>query len=253
VSGLRSAATFLTRVPVGGGTPSPTDLERSVRWFPVVGAAIGLTVAGAYAAALVLLPHIPAASVAIGLGMLLTGALHEDGLADTFDALGAGNRDDALRIMKDPTHGTYGVAAIAVSVVLRVGALGSIDPWAAAAVLPAAHALSRSATVVLMTTMRPASADGLGAAYADRVDRGTAAAAIGAGALVGTATIGAWVAAAAILSGFAVAATGIAAARRFGGITGDVLGAAQQMAEVNLLVLGAAVVAGGWPSLVWWR
>jgi adenosylcobinamide-GDP ribazoletransferase len=225
-----------------------------MRWFPVVGAAIGLAVAGAYAAALVPLPHIPAASVAIGLGMLLTGALHEDGLADTFDALGARSRDDALRILKDPAHGTYGVAAISVSVVLRVGALGSIDPWAAAAVLPAAHALSRSATVGLLATVRPASAGGLGRSYADRVDRGTAAAAIGAGVLVGVVTIGPWVGPASILSGSSAAVAGALAARRFGGITGDVLGAAQQTAEAAILLLGAAlgdVVSTDWPPLAW--
>src|SRR5205823_10740767 len=126
-------------------------------WFPVVGALLGLGAAGVYAGTRLVLPSLVAATLAVCVAVLLTGAFHEDGLADTADAIGGGwNREDALRILKDPTHGTYGVLAIALSVLLRVGAVAALDGWAALAVLPAAHALSRGAAVGLLGWARPA-------------------------------------------------------------------------------------------------
>lgn len=252
--GLRTAASLLTRVPLGRGTWGRRDLARSVPWFPVVGGLIGLALAGAYAGLLLVLPALPAAAVTLGLSLLLTGAFHEDGLADSADALGGGRtREEVLRILKDPSHGTYGVLAMVMSVVLRIAALSTLDGWTALAVLPGAHALSRGAAVRLLATVRPATEEGLGASFGSAVTRRDAATSVAAALLIGIVSMGGWVTAAALVAGLCSWAVGRLAVRRIGGITGDMSGAAQQTAEILLLLLGAAAVAGGWPSPAWWR
>jgi adenosylcobinamide-GDP ribazoletransferase len=269
VRGFRDAAAFLTRLPVGSGAGGGVrgrvdprsaagpqggfDPGRSILWFPVVGGLLGLVVAAVYGVALLAVPAVVAATLAVGFGILLTGALHEDGLADTADALGGGwTRDEALAILEDPTHGTYGVVAIVVGLLLRVGALAALDGAAALAVLPAAHALSRVVAVGLLGVARPATATGLGASYAARLAGGRLVGAFGLGFVVGLASLGAWVVAAAFLAGFGAAVVGWLAVRKLGGVTGDVLGAAQQAAETLVLLLGAGLVANG-IAPGWWR
>ena len=122
--GFVAAVQFLTRVPVR--TKRPSDLSAAVVWFPVVGALVGAAV-GVVAAVLgEVVPMPVAATVAVLAGVLLTGAFHEDGLADTADAIWGGwTRERRLEILKDPRHGTYGVAALAGSIVVRVVAVGA--------------------------------------------------------------------------------------------------------------------------------
>lgn len=251
--GLRAAASFLTRVPVGPGGEGSPDLARSVPWFPVVGGLLGAVVAGVYVAALFAFPSLVASTLAIGCGVLLTGAFHEDGLADTADALGRGwSREEALRILKDPAHGTYGVLAIAFSLLLRVGALAALDRWSALAVLPAAHALSRAASIWLLGFARPATGEGLGASYASLVGRRQLVGAFAAGLLIGLASFGPWVLPATLLAGLGASVVGWLSVRKLGGVTGDILGAAQQAGEVLVLLLGAGLAANGlFPA--WWR
>src|SRR5439155_27188630 len=122
-----------TRVPARGDAPP----ERAVPWLPVVGALIGALCAAVYAATRSVLTPPVAATLAVGAGVLLTGALHEDGLADVADALGAGGgRQRVPEIMKDPLHGTYGVLAIVLGVVARIAAVAGLGPAAAAVALP---------------------------------------------------------------------------------------------------------------------
>jgi adenosylcobinamide-GDP ribazoletransferase len=250
---LRVAASFLTRVPVGATVETPAVLARSMPWFPVVGGLLGVGLAGIYAGARSILPSFVAACVAVGSGVLLTGAFHEDGLADTADALGGGDREEARRILKDPVHGTHGVLAIALNVLLRVGALASLDGWTALAILPAAHALSRASPAGLLRWMPPAAGDGLGATYAGAVTKPLVWRALVTGLLIGLASLGAWVVPASLLTGLGAAAVGLLGMRKLGGLTGDVLGAAQQAGEVMVLLLGAAAAANGWPWVPWWR
>jgi adenosylcobinamide-GDP ribazoletransferase len=252
--GLRAAVSFLTRVPAGPPRSEPSDLARGVPWFPVVGALVGLVLAGTYAAFLTVLPSLPASGVTIGVGLLLTGALHEDGLADSADALGGGrSREEALGILKDPAHGTYGVLAIVLSVVLRIAALAGLDAWTALAILPGAHALSRGAAAAVMGWLPPATDEGLGASYAAITSRGEVTWAVVATLAVGLISLGGWVVLAIPLAVLAAGIVALISVRRIGGITGDVLGAAQQAVEVVLVLLGAAAIAGGWPSATWWR
>ena len=168
-----------------------------------------------------LLPPLPAASLAVVAGIGLTGAFHEDGLGDTADAfVGHHDRDDTVRILKDPRLGTFGVLAVAASLLLRAGAVAALTPAAALAALPAAHALSRAAAVATMTVLPAAAETGLGASYVLALSRWRA------------------------LTG---AAAGLAT-RRIGGVTGDVLGAIQQLAEILVLLVAVAAVTSGFSS-----
>lgn len=250
---LRGAVAFLTRVPVTSPATGREQLGASLPWFPVVGAALGVALAVLYAAALVLLPPLVAAALAVGAGIAATGALHEDGLADTADALGAGvGKREALRILKDPTLGTYGIVALVLGVVLRVGALASLGGWSAFAALPAAHALSRSAAAWAAGTIPSATRRGLGAAYATAAGRRQVDGAVAAGVVLAAGALGPWAVPAVVLAALASWGVGALARRRLGGVTGDVLGAVEQAAEVSVLLVAAAVEAT-WPPLAWWR
>ena len=252
MNGLRGAVTFLTRVPVGTGDESP-DVAAAVPWFPLVGALVGLLVASVYAAARQLGPPLPAAVLGVASGVLVTGAFHEDGLADTADAFGAWNASDARRILKDPTHGTYGVCALVLSLAARVGALASLGGWAALAVLPAAHALARTAAVLLLGVGPMPVEEGLGASYAARVRGPHLVTAAAVGLAVAALAAGWWAGPAFVLALAAAYVVGSVGARRVGGLSGDILGAAEQVGEIAVLYLGVVVVARGWGGLPWWR
>ena len=252
--GLGAAVTLLTRVPVGMADWDSRDLGRSVKWIPPVGGVIGLVVALAYAALGSLMPATIASGLAVTLGVLLTGALHEDGLADTVDAFGGGStRDETIRILKDPRHGTYGVLALVLSVVVRVTALATLGPGAAFALLPAVHALSRGGAIGLMAALPPAKGEGLGAAHSDPGLRPQVLVGVLLALAVGLTTLGWWVAPFAVLAAVSAALIALLARRNISGYTGDVLGAAQQVGEIMLLVLGASLASSGHIETMWWR
>ena len=195
-----------------------------------------------FAAGLIGLRAEPAALLAVAAGLAATGALHEDGLADTADGFGGGDdRDRKLEIMRDSTHGTYGVVVIVLSIGLRATAIAAIgDPVFVGLALIAAHAASRGMLPLAMRLLRPARADGLGAA-AGRPSRAVAAAAALIGAVIALATLGPLTGAFALfLAGGAVALAGMLARRQIGGYTGDVLGFFQQIGEIVMLLVAAA-------------
>ena len=248
------AVAFLTRVPVGARVADDEAIARTVPWFPVVGFLIGVAVACVYAAGSVVLPRLVASSLAIGAGLLLTGAFHEDGLGDVADAFGGGaTRSDVVRILHDPRQGTFGVVALTVSLLVRAAALASRGPWAALAAVPAAHSLSRAAAVALMITVPPSPDAALGAAYVRALRRGPALVGSAAGLALASLAIGVWAGPAAAVAGAAALVVGLLARRKLGGISGDVLGAAQQVGEIAVLCLASAVVVNAWASLAWWR
>jgi len=252
VAGLRGAVAFLTRVPAASSDDG-VDLASAVPWFPVVGGLVGLFVASVYAAGRQLVDPLPSAAVAVAAGVLVTGAFHEDGLADTADAFGAWDATEARRILKDPTHGTYGACALVISILARVAALSSLGGWAALAMVPAAHALARTSAVLLLRVGPVATEEGLGAAYAARVRARHLIGASVAGVAVGAISAGLWVGPAVVLAFVTSCVVGSVGARRVGGLTGDILGAAEQVAEIAVLYLGALIVAQGWPGLPWWH
>ena len=251
MNGFLGAVSFLTRVPTGTGARRPEALAAFVPWFPVVGTGIGLAVAAVYAGAGELLPPLPAASLAVVAGICLTGAFHEDGLGDTADAfVGHHDRDSTVRILKDPRLGTFGVLAVAASLLLRAGAVAALAPAAAVAALPAAHALSRAAAVAAMTALPAAGDTGLGASYALALSRRRALAGAAAGLGIALALLGLPALVAAAAAALATLALGRLATRRVGGVTGDVLGAVQQLGEILVLLVAAAATTGNWQSPV---
>jgi adenosylcobinamide-GDP ribazoletransferase len=263
VAGFVDAVRFLTRVPVPGPTGASGDPLRAVPWFPVVGGLVGAVVGGVYAATTELLPGVVAAVVAVVSGLLVTGAFHEDGLADSADALiGASHHDvpqgspspnsEVLRIMRDPTLGTYGVLALIASFAFRVTVISGLDGPAAVAILIAAHSLGRSAAVGMMS-VGPVTPDGLGAGYAGRVSHRQIGVGVAIGLAIGAVALGIWVIAAAAGAGLGAISITRYARRRLGGVTGDILGAVEQMAEMAVLLVAIAVVHNGWGELPWWR
>lgn len=239
---LQIATAFLTRLPVGaqdGGALAP-----AARCFPIVGLGLGLLGGVVYAVAQGLsLPPLLAAVLAVGAVVIATGALHEDGLADTADGLGGGrDRAQKLAIMRDSRIGSYGVIALILTLALRIGAIAALaQSDAVVAALIAAHAGSRAFVAAVMWREPLARSDGL-AAGAGRPSRRAMLWAAGIGTLATLLLTG--VDAILAIGAGAVVALFIAwiARRQIGGVTGDILGAVQQGSEAAMLL---ALVAQG--------
>ncbi len=240
-----AAFTFLTRLPLGSvRTDAPPPSLADASWaFPFVGLVIGTIGGIAYAIASALaLPALAAALIAVATTALVTGALHEDGLADTADGFGGGaTRESKLDIMRDSRIGTFGVLALIVSIGLRVVAIADAGTrWHVVAALIAAHALSRGALPAAMHRLDPARADGLGAG-AGRPEQNQVLIALAVALIVAVIATGlrAGLTAALVVAIVAVA-IGWLAQRQIGGQTGDVLGAIEQGAETAALLAAAA-------------
>jgi adenosylcobinamide-GDP ribazoletransferase len=236
---------FYTRLPFRHGPIESAALARASWAAPVAGAIIGLAGAVTYWAAwTVRLPPLPAAGLAIAATLTFTGALHEDGLADMVDGLGGRSRAHGLEIMRDSRLGTYGTSALIVSMVLRISALASLAaPAAVAVALVVAHLGGRAVIPIFMRLVPPARIDGLSA--------GTGSPPLASAAIAATfGLVGLLFALPlrpALLALIGVGVTFLVLARlaitRFGGQTGDVLGALEQLAEVAIM-LSAATQAG---------
>jgi adenosylcobinamide-GDP ribazoletransferase len=249
LDGLAGAVQFLTRVPVR--TPAAIPHERVVPWFPLVGAAIGGVIGGAVAGIGELVPHSVAAAIGVIVGLLITGAFHEDGLADVADAFGGGwTPAQRMEILKDSRHGTYGVAALASSIVIRIVSAAAITSSAAVvAAFVAAHTLGRGGAVVAMRLAPPAADSGLGVSAARSLRPVPTAIGVAAGVAVTAALTGWWV-----LPFLATAMAGTAlvvtlAVRKIGGLAGDVLGAVEQVVECLVLVVASGLAAH---HQMWW-
>jgi adenosylcobinamide-GDP ribazoletransferase len=245
------ALQFLTRVAVPGWVGfEPAWLQACLRHFPLIGAGVGAGAAAVLCAGLALWPPAVAAAVSVVATVWLTGAFHEDGLADTCDGLGgAVSRERALAIMKDSRIGSYGAAGLVLALMLKVATVAALagdgtGVGSAAAALVWGHAVSRTAPVLLVWQLP----------YAGDTEHAKAkplATQIGG---LGVAVALAWlgVLAAALMqlqaSLWPVLAASTAAAalatlwcarwlrRRIGGFTGDTLGATQQITELAVLL-----------------
>jgi adenosylcobinamide-GDP ribazoletransferase len=241
------ATAVLTRIPVSFPEhllPLPEGAVAASSWaFPLVGAGVGaLTAAVFFAAELLRIGDFTAALLAVLAGVLVTGAVHEDGMADTADGFGGGgDRETKLAIMRDSRQGTYGILALVFSIALRVTTLATIgDPIFAGLALLAAHTVSRGLLPAAMRLLRPARSDGLGAgAGRPSIPVAITAGVIALGFALGMLgpTRGG---AAFVLCVVAIAAAGMLAHRQIGGYTGDVLGCFQQIGEIVMLLAAAA-------------
>ena len=235
-----AALSFFSRLPVR--TPTDIfDLSRIAGAWPLA----GLLIAVGPAAIVVIngwlgIPVTVTAFLAIAAGIAMTGALHEDGLADTFDGLGGRRKNQRLAIMRDSRLGTFGALALVLVLLVKGSALATLTahPSRAALALFGAAMVSRALAIWHWSATSPARLEGM-AFDAGKPD--TAAMQIGLllgalGALVLLIVFGF-----AGLLGLALAALAIGffsplVKRRFGGHTGDTIGAAQQIAETLLFV-----------------
>ncbi len=227
---MRTALAFLTRLPVR--FPDDPSLNRAAIFFPIVGLLVGALAAATRAAADQVLPPLPATLLAIAAAALLTGALHEDGLADVADAVGAHvTKERRLEILKDPRVGTFGALALILTVGLIAASVASLDTEHAVRALIVAHVLSRAAILPVSRVLQPAKPGGAGSLL--RVETGPAIAAVAIGAAVALAV--AWPAPGAAAVGAAALSTvviGFVLVNAIGGITGDGYGATAKLAEL---------------------
>ena len=218
-------------------------LPLSLRMAPAAGAALGLVCALVLWLTLAAgLPPLLAATLTVTASLALTGALHEDGLADVADGFGGGaTRARKLEIMRDSRHGTFGVAAIVLSLVARSAALAALverfDWEGAMAATIVAAGVSRAACLLPLALLPPARADGLGQSAAGPDRQGllvVGAASLALLALLPLAGVG--TALAGLLGALCAALAMVRLAHaQIGGQTGDVAGAAQQAAEIAFL------------------
>jgi len=241
--GFTVVMAFFTRLPVDPRARDDWKLADSAWAFPLVGAGIGATAALVFLLAQLLgLADLLAGLLAVLASVAITGALHEDGLADTADGLfGSHDREARLAIMRDSRHGSFGVLAIVLSVLLRAAALAAIgDVIHGGLALIAAHAASRAALPGVMWALPPARADGLGATAGIPRPAGVATAAA-IGAVVTLTALGPMRGAIALcIAGLAIFAVAQFAQRRVGGHTGDILGAIEQTGEIVMLLAASA-------------
>jgi adenosylcobinamide-GDP ribazoletransferase len=234
---------FLTRVPVGRRLDAgPRDLARAAPAFPLVGAALGAVVGAAAAAGAEPLGPALAATLAVALGALLTGAIHLDALADSADALGAGTPARALEIMRDPRVGAFGTVAILLVLLTEASALAQLGPAGAIELVAVAFGLARATAPAVACAVPDARrGTGLGRPLAEaaaaRAALGAVLAAGGAVALAGPKGLA--------LVGCALVcavAAAVLCRRRFGGVTGDALGALIMVTEAACLCVAVALV-----------
>jgi len=244
IADLQAGLTFFTRLPFRADPAAPRpELARAIWTAPVAGLLIGAMGAFVYWLATILnVPPLAAAGLALTATLLVTGALHEDGLADVADGFGGGaTRERKLEIMRDSRIGTYGVCALVLNFILRASALADLaQPALVALALIAAHAAARATLPAFMALVPPARSDGL-AAHAGRPLQGSVLAA----ALIGVVALGlclgiaaGFVAIVLLLAIFAFLAW--LCVRQIGGQTGDVLGALEQSGEIAVLLCASA-------------
>ncbi|MEM1086467.1 MAG: adenosylcobinamide-GDP ribazoletransferase [Pseudomonadota bacterium] len=236
------ALQFITRIPIGGAKVyTPERMAASVRYYPLVGALIGAICTLIFWWSLFLFPTGVSVIFAIAAGLLLTGAFHEDGLADTFDGIGGGlSREKALEIMKDSRLGTYGTLALIIALAVKVGALITLPNALIAAALITGHSLSRVSSVLTIATSRYVRDEGTGKPVAGGISRTSLAVTVLSAALI----MAFWcyvIVPVALLWAIGGLLIGHILIRLFfepklGGYTGDTLGAVQQASEIGFYI-----------------
>ncbi len=243
IRGARAAFVFLSRLPFGGYPYKDEDYAWAPAHAPLVGLVVGGLGALTYTLTLSAGP-LPAALLGIAVTMMATGAFHEDGLADTADAMGGAifDRERLLEILKDSRIGTYGTVALVASIGLRAALIAGFGKYGAAAFV-LSHVLGRVAPTWLMATMSyvtdPEHAKSRPIVKAQAV-QSVVATSYG---LVAALVASLWIApfgwapwAALAVLPFVTALCAWRFHKRAGGITGDFLGATEQMGEMAVLL-----------------
>lgn len=249
MNGLRAALGLLTRLPVPAGE---WRAEGAARWLPAAAAVLAAAAGIAAWATAEVLPASAAAAVAIVIWVALSGALHLDGLADSADAaLAAVDRERRLAILRDVHHGTFGVTAVVLVLLVKFGALVALTPGAAGAGVFAAALSGRCWLPLVARLAPPLRPDGMGAAFR----RGCTPSAGGLGVAVAFGgswlALGGWGVVAAAAAGAGAVATALMLRRAFGGLNGDAYGTCIELAECAALltVAGLGERAAPWELL----
>ena len=254
MSSFVAAVRFLTVVPMGGRTADdPRAIATSPAFFPLVGLAIGLSLAGLDLGLTQVLPGGISAAIVIAAMIAITGALHLDGLADATDGLFGGKTAERRReIMKDPAIGVLGASAVGAVLLIKWTAISELDSWERFAALAIAPMLGRTAALLLVRVFPYTDSAGLGSLY----ERPGVAAMwlpfIFAGA-ISAMVFGAW---AAVIVFPVVVATYLfgkfAASRLSGKLSGDIYGASSEIGEVVTLIIVVGLVGNGAGLLAFW-
>lgn len=241
---LRIGISLCTRLPIGPAEAiGEGDVARASWTFPIAGLLVGLAGALVYAVAIrVNVGAQPAAALAVAATLLFTGAMHEDGLADTADGLGGKSRERKLEIMRDSRIGTFGACALAISVLVRWSTLADIaEPRFVAVALICAHVAARACVPAFMHLVPPARSDGLSsgagqppfASVVTALLLGIASLLLAFGPTGTMVTLLLLLVLALLLARLAIG--------QFGGQTGDVLGALEQACEAAVLLVAASL------------
>ncbi|MEM1404055.1 MAG: adenosylcobinamide-GDP ribazoletransferase [Pseudomonadota bacterium] len=230
---------FLTRIPVQSeGHYSEARMAEIPRYFPLVGAIIGTAGAAVFLVTSEWLGLLSSVLISCAVTLALTGAFHEDGLADTFDGIGGGHsKARALEIMRDSRLGTYGTLAVVVALLLKVALLTELPPRYVPIALVLGHALSRLSSVLVLTHGRYVRDEGTGKPVAQGLSSKSmwvatvTAMAIAALAWLLIGTIPVMTALGMMLAAHALLRTWIE--RKIDGYTGDTLGSIQQASELG--------------------
>lgn len=253
---VAAAFTFMTRIPAGRWIVHDlSDLPRSAAWFPLVGIVVGAIGAGVF-----LLGHqwwspLVAALLSTAATVRLTGAFHEDALADSLDGFGGGwTAEQVLTIMKDSRVGSYALVGMILAVVLKCVLLADLGVARAPMALLAAHTLGRCASVWLIGVLpyvraaTPGERSSAGRPFVDGVHRGRVFTATVMTVITAVVCLGIAGLIAVAVALLLTAASGRYFRRRIGGITGDALGAVNQLVELGVYLMLAAAPVRGWLS-----
>ncbi len=240
VPAFKLALQFLTRLPLTAPY-SPEAMRQSPRWYPAVGVVVGGIGALTYLAGVWLFTPILAVLLAVAAGVIVTGAMHEDGFADACDGLGGVRpKERVLEIMRDSRIGTYGVLGLILMLSARFMALSALPAVSVVFVLIAAHAASRGSMVWVMASSDYVRETGAGSAVSGGIDRHALVVAV---TTTGIALLPLVfvLRLEAIFAGLVGLALGHVLMRRWyeprlGGYTGDCLGAVQQCSEIGFYV-----------------
>ncbi len=234
------ALQFMTRLPVNPGAAySEAGFRASVRHYPLVGLLVGGLNAVFFLAAAAFFPTVVAVLICIALSLLLTGAFHEDGLADMFDGIGGGNsKERALQIMKDSRIGVYGMAALTMVLAIKATALVSMPDQLIVLALVVAHGASRGSSVVAIATSRYVREEGTAKPVAEGISHPaliySSLTALAPFLLIWALASGAMMLCALAALALAHLGTRYFYQRKIGGYTGDCLGALQQFSELGV-------------------
>ncbi|RVU36111.1 adenosylcobinamide-GDP ribazoletransferase [Hwanghaeella grinnelliae] len=249
IADMRAAMTFLTRFPVGGRHRA---LDACAWAFPIAGIAVGVTGGAVFwLAGWMGLPPWIAAFLTLTATALVTGALHEDGLADAADGLGAGGSvDRKLEIMRDSRIGGYGALALMLATGIKAAAIASFLPGlSGATAILAVHILSRAILPGVMAALPPASASGVAASVGrPRLGAALVALTLGAGSAIGLMGLCAGLVALAAVVASALV-FGLLLRRSLGGYNGDTIGLLEQLSEIAIM-LALLIAAASFNILV---